>query len=330
MSKLKMFVNTFIGLVWTIFFLIGNLELTWMLLLPSIYGLIVTLLGDVPLFPKVYDNLIILSARIHVRFLSQPIQGNVLGFLLSLLAFFLFLFAFQQRQRKSLTTAKLYSWSRHPQYLGLIIFSFGLLIAQPTFMSILCWILLLLFYILKAKNEERMLMAKYSEKYNIYKKNVPMFMFFSPFKSIVWAFKKMVFAGVVITFFWINVTLTGFLFVREVVKLIRGETLTLESGPRIRIESENGALIWDPHNYNERKAWEIALKDSSVIAYQKKSQENYGGRGYTFIKKRAGNLFTLNFFPDVPACGYTGEVLEVTVDILNEKVVSVKRAQVSK
>jgi len=75
----------------------------------------------------------------------------------------------------TLQTKGLYSYVRHPQYLGIILATFGLLIHWVTIiLSILFPILIYLYYHL-AKTEENYLEEKFGEQFIQYKKAVPMF-----------------------------------------------------------------------------------------------------------------------------------------------------------
>jgi protein-S-isoprenylcysteine O-methyltransferase Ste14 len=75
----------------------------------------------------------------------------------------------------TLQTKGLYSYVRHPQYMGILLVTFGLLIHWVTIiLSVLFPILIFLYYHL-AKTEENYLKEKLGEQFIQYKNTVPMF-----------------------------------------------------------------------------------------------------------------------------------------------------------
>ena len=79
-----------------------------------------------------------------------------------------------------LVTGGFYRYIRHPQYLGLIIITAGLLIQWPTLITLIMWPILTLMYYRLAKKEEKELEEKFGITYLEYKQKVPMFL---PFLS---------------------------------------------------------------------------------------------------------------------------------------------------
>lgn len=75
-----------------------------------------------------------------------------------------------------LVTGGIYRYVRHPQYLGLIILTVGLLIQWPTIITLLMWPVLVLMYYRLAKKEEKEAMEAFGERYDEYKRQTPMFL----------------------------------------------------------------------------------------------------------------------------------------------------------
>ncbi|MCZ7385739.1 MAG: isoprenylcysteine carboxylmethyltransferase family protein [Candidatus Methanoperedens sp.] len=75
-----------------------------------------------------------------------------------------------------LVTDGIYKYVRHPQYLGLIILTIGLLIQWPTIITLAMWPVLVLMYYRLAKREEREAIEAFGERYEEYKKQTPMFL----------------------------------------------------------------------------------------------------------------------------------------------------------
>ncbi|MDD5472636.1 MAG: isoprenylcysteine carboxylmethyltransferase family protein [Candidatus Methanoperedens sp.] len=74
-----------------------------------------------------------------------------------------------------LVTDGVYRYVRHPQYLGLIILTVGLLIQWPTIITLAMWPVLILMYYRLAKKEEREATDAFGERYEEYRRQTPMF-----------------------------------------------------------------------------------------------------------------------------------------------------------
>lgn len=68
----------------------------------------------------------------------------------------------------------IYSYVRHPQYLGFILITLGWLIHWPTVIIMIMWPILVFMYYKLARREEKQLEIKFGEKYLRYKRKVPM------------------------------------------------------------------------------------------------------------------------------------------------------------
>lgn len=74
-----------------------------------------------------------------------------------------------------LVTGGVYRYVRHPQYLGLIVITVGLLIQWPTIITLAMWPVLVLMYYRLAKREEREALEAFGDRYEEYKRQTPMF-----------------------------------------------------------------------------------------------------------------------------------------------------------
>jgi protein-S-isoprenylcysteine O-methyltransferase Ste14 len=74
-----------------------------------------------------------------------------------------------------LVTDSLYRYIRHPQYLGLMLITSGMLIQWPTILTIIMWPILIFAYWHLAKIEEREMEEKFGQCYFDYKRQTGMF-----------------------------------------------------------------------------------------------------------------------------------------------------------
>jgi protein-S-isoprenylcysteine O-methyltransferase Ste14 len=77
--------------------------------------------------------------------------------------------------RRGVVSRGLYSWIRHPQYLGLGIAGLGLLLYWPRFIILVLYLTMLFVYYLLARNEEWRMERKFGETYRSYKAQIAMF-----------------------------------------------------------------------------------------------------------------------------------------------------------
>ncbi|MDO8726833.1 MAG: isoprenylcysteine carboxylmethyltransferase family protein [Candidatus Methanoperedens sp.] len=75
-----------------------------------------------------------------------------------------------------LVTGGIYRYVRHPQYLGLIVVTVGLLIQWPTIITLVMWPVLVVMYYRLAKKEEKEALEAFGERYEDYKRHTPMFL----------------------------------------------------------------------------------------------------------------------------------------------------------
>jgi protein-S-isoprenylcysteine O-methyltransferase Ste14 len=79
------------------------------------------------------------------------------------------------RSRDALVTSGIYSYLRHPQYTGLLLFTIGLLIQWPTLVGLLMFPILCLIYVRLAKAEEGDVEKEFGEAYTVFKNSTPAF-----------------------------------------------------------------------------------------------------------------------------------------------------------
>ncbi|MCZ7359264.1 MAG: methyltransferase [Candidatus Methanoperedens sp.] len=68
----------------------------------------------------------------------------------------------------------IYRYSRHPQYLGILLITSAFLIQWPTILTLIMWPFLVTMYLRLAKKEEKEMEEKFGEEYLEYKEEVPM------------------------------------------------------------------------------------------------------------------------------------------------------------
>lgn len=77
--------------------------------------------------------------------------------------------------RGELVTDGVYSFSRHPQYAGFILMTFGLLIHWATLPLLIMWPLLVIQYIRLARREEAEMEEEFGDAFREYRERVPRF-----------------------------------------------------------------------------------------------------------------------------------------------------------
>ena len=77
--------------------------------------------------------------------------------------------------KKTMATALLYRYVRHPQYLSFAVAGLGLVFLWPRFFNLLLFFLMLLGYYALARNEEQRMQRKYGEQYLLYEQRTAMF-----------------------------------------------------------------------------------------------------------------------------------------------------------
>ena len=76
----------------------------------------------------------------------------------------------------SMVTSGVYRYSRHPQYLGILLVTFGWLIHWPTILTLIMWPILAVSYYRLARKEEAYMLEKSPKDFREYVKKTPMFL----------------------------------------------------------------------------------------------------------------------------------------------------------
>ena len=74
-----------------------------------------------------------------------------------------------------LVTTGIYAHVRNPQYLGMLLLTFGMNVQWLTILSLLLWPLLAILYYRLAREEAKEMEEKFGEKFRKYEQNVPLF-----------------------------------------------------------------------------------------------------------------------------------------------------------
>lgn len=83
------------------------------------------------------------------------------------------LYAAQRHQ--ALATTGIYSYVRHPQYVGFVLVMFGFLLQWPTLLTLAMFPVLVFMYVRLARIEEREVLAEFGQTYERYMHEVPAF-----------------------------------------------------------------------------------------------------------------------------------------------------------
>ena len=74
-----------------------------------------------------------------------------------------------------LASTGIYSYIRHPQYIGFVLVMFGFLLQWPTLVTLAMFPVLTIMYVRLARSEEREALASYGDAYKTYMSQVPAF-----------------------------------------------------------------------------------------------------------------------------------------------------------
>ena len=80
---------------------------------------------------------------------------------------------YKSRKKNILATSGLYRYLRHPQYLAFILIIIGFLLQWPTLITLIMAPILIARYIRLGKNEEKIMLKIYGNKFTVYKKETP-------------------------------------------------------------------------------------------------------------------------------------------------------------
>ena len=82
---------------------------------------------------------------------------------------------YDAQQKRVLATTDVYSYVRHPQYVGFILVMFGFLLQWPTILTLAMFPVLTVMYVKLARDEERVAVAEFGDAYKKYAAEVPGF-----------------------------------------------------------------------------------------------------------------------------------------------------------
>jgi len=82
----------------------------------------------------------------------------------------------QAQQQHALATEGLYSYIRHPQYVGFILIMFGFLLQWPTILTLAMFPVLVTMYVVLSRHEEKEAIAEFGDAYLTYAQRVPGFL----------------------------------------------------------------------------------------------------------------------------------------------------------
>ncbi len=132
-------------------------------------------------FGRVATLWFLLSPLTGVEIFSSVIFPNIMlpvSNILILAGIFFVVFGWQRifRAKGKLVTTGIYSYTRNPQYFGLLLITGGIDFLWPTFTTIIMWPILVFLYIRLAKEEEEALEVKFGQGYVEYRERIPRFM----------------------------------------------------------------------------------------------------------------------------------------------------------
>ena len=82
---------------------------------------------------------------------------------------------FEAQRRRTLATTGVYSYVRHPQYVGFVLVMFGFLLQWPTLLTLAMFPVLVFMYVRLARIEEREARKEFGDAYDRYAARVPAF-----------------------------------------------------------------------------------------------------------------------------------------------------------
>jgi len=82
----------------------------------------------------------------------------------------------RREKEGKLVTTGIYKYVRHPQYLGFLLLTLGMLLEWPTIFTVLLWPVLAVVYWRLAKEEDKEIEERFGEEFRDYKRRVPGFL----------------------------------------------------------------------------------------------------------------------------------------------------------
>jgi len=105
--------------------------------------------------------------RVPIALIILTISGLLAGFGLNTV------FG-KTREEPQVITTGVFSVVRHPIYLGSILLYLGFILLSLSFLSTLVWFIIIIFYYMISRYEEKLLTQRFGSAYEEYKKKVPM------------------------------------------------------------------------------------------------------------------------------------------------------------
>jgi protein-S-isoprenylcysteine O-methyltransferase Ste14 len=104
-------------------------------------------------------------------------ESTIIGIIITIAGISLIIMGWKEiyKNKNKLTKTGIYRFSRHPQYLGILLIAFGWMVGWPTLLTFVFWPILLLAYFKQAKKEDKFLAKKFGKQFNNYEKSVPLF-----------------------------------------------------------------------------------------------------------------------------------------------------------
>lgn len=110
---------------------------------------------------------------------SQELLGHagpVIGTWMSMIGVVLIALGWQQIHKATgLVTTGVYRFVRHPQYLGMFLFTFGWILHWPSVITLILWPVLVAAYVWLARREENSVAGEFGDAYLEYAKKTPRF-----------------------------------------------------------------------------------------------------------------------------------------------------------
>jgi protein-S-isoprenylcysteine O-methyltransferase Ste14 len=82
---------------------------------------------------------------------------------------------YEAQRRHQLATTGVYSYVRHPQYVGFVLVMLGFLLQWPTLLTLVMFPVLVFMYLRLARSEELQTLMEFGAEYERYRHNVPAF-----------------------------------------------------------------------------------------------------------------------------------------------------------
>jgi len=104
-------------------------------------------------------------------------ESTIFGITITVIGIILVVIGWKEiyKNKNKLTKTGIYRFSRHPQYLGILLISFGWVVGWPTFLTFIFWPILLFAYYKQAKKEDEFLAKKFGKAFFEYEKRTGLF-----------------------------------------------------------------------------------------------------------------------------------------------------------